>query len=242
MSKRPENRMACCAVLSASSALCFLLLLPSVLTAQPVLTNIAQIRATPAADAEKGIPVRVRAVVTYYESKWHTLFVHDGTGGVYVGFKTRRPRTTYEPGQLLEIEGVTGPGFVPIVKEQTIRVLGTNSLPQPIPVTFDQLVTGRVDAQWVEIEAVVRDTWIEWERLMITLAHGSGRFSTHLPLPSDKTLPTHLVGTRVKVRGVSAMVLNQKEQVIGARLFVPGTQHFTVVDAAPSDPLSLPLR
>ena len=234
--------MACCAVLSASSALCFLLLLPSVLTAQPVLTNIAQIRATPVVDAEKGIPVRVRAVVTYYESKWHTLFVHDGTGGVYIGFKTRRPRTTYEPGQLLEIEGVTGPGFVPIVKEQTIRVLGTNSLPQPTPVTFDQLVTGRVDAQWVEIEAVVRDTWIEWERLMITLAHGSGRFSTHLPLPSDKTLPTHLVGTRVKVRGVSAMVLNQKEQVIGARLFVPGTQHFTVVDAAPSDPFSLPLR
>lgn len=241
MSKWPESPIVVRTLFSAWSTLS-LLLAASVATAQPVLTNIAQIRATPAADAETGLPVRIRAVVTYYEPKWNTLFVHDGTGGVYIGANKQNTRPRYEAGQLLEIEGVTGPGFVPIAREQIIRAVGTNNLPPPVPVTFDQLVTGREDAQWVVIEAVVRDMTIEWDRLIIGLAHGSGRFSAHLPLPADKSMPTHLTGTRVKVRGVSAMVLNQKKQVVGARLFVPGTEYFSVVDAAAPDAFSLPLR
>jgi PAS domain S-box-containing protein len=222
--------------------------------AQPVFTNISQIRNLPAVDAEKGLPVRIQAVVTYYDPKWDTLFVHDHSGGVYVG-KGASARPRYEPGQLLEIEGVTGPGFVPIVKEQTVRIVGTNDLPRPIAVSFDQLVTGREDAQWVEIEAIVRDMTVEWDRLMIGLAHGSGRFLAHLPLAfegggsagtprptlGDSGIPTHLAGARVKVRGISAMIMNQKKQVIGARLFVPRTDYFTVVAAAP-DPFSLPTR
>ena len=218
-----------------------LLLSAAFAPAQTTLTNIGQIRALAPADAEKGLAVRLRAVVTYYDPKWDSLFVHDGTGGVYVSRRQNAaPRPRYEPGQLLEIEGATGPGFVPVVEEESVRIVGTGPLPEPIPVTFDQLATGREDSQWVEIEAVVRDLIVEWERLMIGLAHGSGRFRAHLPQPP--ALPTYLTGTRVKVRGVSAMIMNQKKQVIGARLFVPSPEYFTVMDEAPSDPFSLPQR
>src|SRR5215471_20243950 len=50
----------------------------------PVLTEIRQVRELSAEEARKQYPVRVRAVVTYFDPHWKTLFIQDDTAGIWV--------------------------------------------------------------------------------------------------------------------------------------------------------------
>ena len=52
--------------------------------------------------------------------------------------------------------------------------------------------------------------------------------------------PRHLLHSRVRVRGVSGIVLNLKGQIIGARLFIPGLEFIEVIEPGAADPFSLP--
>src|SRR4030095_15847820 len=67
----------------------------------PILTNVAQVHGMSLAEAKRGYPVRLRALITYYEPKWDTLFIQDETGGTYV-FPNDQPRPPYQAGQLID--------------------------------------------------------------------------------------------------------------------------------------------
>lgn len=55
------------------------------------------------------------------------------------------------------MEGVADPGeFAPIVKVRRIVKVGNRVIPEPKIITLDELLTGRFDAQWVEITGVRR--------------------------------------------------------------------------------------
>src|SRR5438093_1387919 len=57
-----------------------------------------------------------------------------------------------EPGQRVEVVGTTSPGeYAPIVVPERVSVLGEAPLPNPKPVTYEQLASGQEDSQFVEI-------------------------------------------------------------------------------------------
>jgi len=63
----------------------------------------------------------------------------------------------WRQGDLIEVEGVTDPGqFAPIVLARTARKLGTAPVPAPRMVTYQQLITGALDAQWLNAGVVRR--------------------------------------------------------------------------------------
>jgi len=81
----------------------------------PTLTHADQIRRLSPEQASQGYPVLVRGVITM-DAPAPDFFVQDGTAGIYVEGNIS-PRYPHLFRQLVEIEGVTGPGkFAPVIR------------------------------------------------------------------------------------------------------------------------------
>ena len=132
---------------------------PAVAGRVPVLTHAAQIRQLSPQEVEKAYPVHLRGVVTYYDSVAPNLFVQDSTAGIWVD--VAGAANPPKPGQRIDLEGVVGPGFTPIVTRAHWTVLGPGAMPRPQAAVFSELATGADDSQWVQIEGIVRSFMLE---------------------------------------------------------------------------------
>ena len=73
------------------------------------LTSIQQIRNLSPEQARAGLPVKIRAVATFSKPAFATLFIHDGTGGIFVEQSPKKDDDNYpKTGDELEVIGVTG--------------------------------------------------------------------------------------------------------------------------------------
>src|SRR6185437_17173776 len=102
-----------------------------------LLTNAADVLSLTEDEARQKIPVVVRGVVTAAEPTWGgQFFVQDATSGIFV---ENRSDDSPEPGDLVEVKGVSQPGsFAPIISRPTWTILGAAPLPRAKPVSLDQ--------------------------------------------------------------------------------------------------------
>ena len=109
--------------------------------------------------------------------------------------------------EVWEFEGTTDPGdFSPIIRATNGICLGNTVLPPPIHPTWEQLVNGSMDAEWVEI----RGWWWTFPPREMTLLTRDGRLKfwrKRLSAAGRRQLPVAgqtLPGSVVRVRGVFA--------------------------------------
>jgi len=127
----------------------------------PVLTTAVEVHQLKREEANLGYPVKVRGVVTS-ASLYYGFTLRDSTSGVFV-LGTNSVRV----GDFVEVEGVTDPGtFAPMIKLSRMNHLGAGRLPEPIRPTWDQLMNGSMDAQYVEIEGIVTAVSTEGVQLL----------------------------------------------------------------------------
>jgi hypothetical protein len=87
-----------------------------------VLTNAAQVRGLTEAEAARQLPVRLRAVVTYFRTNLYSRFMQHDTAGIYLG--RSEVEFNLQLGQAVEVEGTTSPDeFAPIVVPQAVRIM-----------------------------------------------------------------------------------------------------------------------
>ncbi len=203
--------------------------------ALPVLTKVEQVRHLSPDEAALGYPVRLRGVVTYYGGRGWELFVQDSTGGIYVN--TGDEQLTLQPGDVVDVEGLTQRGFLPEIITPKVRVLAKGDMPAPHRVSVRDLATGREDSQWVEIDGIVRSADDKDGQLVLEIV-ADGRLkasvSTHDPTADS------LVDSEVRVRGACGGIFNPKGQLLGVELFVPSLAFIQVKIPGPADPFSLP--
>jgi signal transduction histidine kinase len=122
----------------------------------PVLTRASEVHRLTREEAERGYPVRIRGVVTCLLPEHQAITLEDSSRGLYVvDMSTNRPSQP-RLGEYLEIEGTTDPlFFAPMVNAQRMRSLGAGQLPTPIRPTWDQLLNGSLDAQYVELQGII---------------------------------------------------------------------------------------
>ena len=90
-----------------------------------VLTQASEIRGMSVAEAKRGYPVKLRGVITYYNPHNTNLNIQDASAGIYVRVGNS-PVPPLQTGQLIELEGFTGPGdVVPVITAPRIKVIGT---------------------------------------------------------------------------------------------------------------------
>ncbi len=202
------------------------------------VTSLRQLHALPMREAERGVPVELHAVIVYISAPFRIVFVHDGTGGSYVGWTASdREWKAVEAGDEVEISGVSAPGyFAPIVAGASLRRVGQGAMPAPLKVPFESLYSGRDDCGWVEVEGVVHSLpqpIPSSTGYQLWLEYGSRRFSIELATRAGGEPPP--LDSRVRVRGVLSMQFNAQRQVTGICVLVPSHRFIEVVEPAPDE-------
>ena len=184
--------------------------------------------------------VSVRGVVTSLSGWKNSFFLQDDTGGISVD---RLDQTTVHTGDEVLVEGKMRPGlFAPLILSSSVHII-RNGVPLPRPQTppYRQMLKGRFDSSWIEVRGVVHSAKIEsvWDRqvLLLSLYLPEGSISVHI-LDYAGIPVASLVDSTVSVRGVCGSKFNGHKQIIGLRLFVPGSSDVKIEEPAP-DPAQI---
>ena len=204
------------------------------------LTTAQQVRVLSPDEANRGYPVRLRAVVTYCDPVNLDFFVQDASAGIYINDPNLK--VALRPGDLLDIEGVTEDiDFAPQVGKPRYRVIGQAPLPKPKPADYDALISTREDSQWVQFEGIVRSGSLSQGRITLDIVGGGGHLKAYI-LNGAGLDPAKLIDAKVRLQGVSVGIFNQQGQLIGVQLDAPGLNQLQIPEAPFADPFALPLR
>lgn len=184
------------------------------------LVSITGIRALSPNEAAEGVPLKVTGVVTFSNPGASTLFIHDGSAGMYVEQRVSPSALWPDVGDKVEVSGITGDGeFAPIIRSRedggaAIRVLGKGSLPSPRKVDGEELANPSLDCDWVEVIADVSEVMVNDGDLILECRAGFCDFHALIegPLPPE-SIPWELAESRVRIRGVAATMFNSKRQM-----------------------------
>ena len=125
-------------------------------SALPLLSTAAEVHRLKREEAQRGYPVKLRGVVTCVLPERQAVTVQDATRGLYVVDLSSNSPSPRQIGEYLEVEGTTDPLlFAPMVNARRVTSLGAGHLPDPVRPTWDQLMNGSLDAQYVEVQGIV---------------------------------------------------------------------------------------
>ena len=119
-----------------------------------VLNAAKEIRDLTPEVSRRRLPALLKGVVIW--SSPSALVLHDDTGGVYIDYVSEEWTAQPSVGDVWEIEGVTDPGqFSPVLFSSRGRYLGHAGLSEPIRPTWNQLLNGSLDAEYVELRGAL---------------------------------------------------------------------------------------
>jgi signal transduction histidine kinase len=209
------------------------------------VTPISAVRALSVKDAESARNVRVHGVITYMAPNGAAFFIQDETGGILISGPRERPiRNELKVGTWAEIEGVTAAGrnlpYITATKREPLRVIQTADglAPTPREASVPQLQQPEFQAVRVEVDGVVRLIQREpfgpaaLETLLITLVDENRRLVVALPAWRGANPPIHLVGARVRVRGVFNSTVLERQTQFANRLLISGMKDLQVEEPA----------
>jgi signal transduction histidine kinase len=206
----------------------------------PVLTKVRRILELTPEQARLQFPVAVTGVVTYVyfpkDGPW-MLFVQDDTAGIFVAGHAQPLKV----GDLVSVTGFTDPGdFAPRVRNTSVRVLGTAPLPDAEAKSYENLMTGEQDCQWVKIRGIIRSAHFEQghkNQLVLDLACGTGRLTAKILTETQDV--SRLPDTAVSVRGVCTTLFNRKRQLLGVEIYTQALTNLIVEEPAPLLPFEI---
>ncbi len=214
-------------------------------TTLPLLTRAEQVRQLAPEEAAQGYRVRIRGVITD-DVPSPDFFVQDATAGIYVEGSSS-PRFDHHWGDLVEVEGITGPGkFAPVIREQKVRVLGKGTLPPTHIYPFSEVAAGQQDSQWAAVRGIVRSVSIDrtsWHEtaLAMSVASGGGRFNVRIPISHEVDFSSW-IDREVLVEGVCGTLFNNQRQITGVLFYVPDLRLIRVEAQAKEVPVSSLMR
>jgi signal transduction histidine kinase len=122
----------------------------------PTLTTGVEVHRLKREESQRGYPVKLRGVVTCVLPEHQAFTLQDSTRGLYVVDSSQSLTAPPAIGEFLEVEGATDPGmFAPVVNARSVVRTGAGHLPDPVRPPWDQLMSGSLDAQYVEFAGVV---------------------------------------------------------------------------------------
>jgi signal transduction histidine kinase len=198
------------------------------------LTTIEQIRRLTREQLKAHPQVSIHAVVTDQLEG----FVQDATAGIEVWFPTKEKRKIRELGDYIDINGWAGldDGGSPEIYADHITDAGRGKLPRPQKLSASQLMSGRIDGQWIEVDGVVHST--DGSHVLI-ISYGQELMATLTVAPAS--LVNRLVDADVRVRGVGVTATDDQGRVQGTHLLIPSLDYVDVV-TPPIEPAKLPIR
>jgi signal transduction histidine kinase len=222
------------------------------------MTTADQVRRLKPEEARKGLSVKITGAIIWTSPT--AFVVADSTGGVFThwmaGERDEQPRV----GELWEIAGRTAPGdFSPVILSSAARFLGNAEMPEPIRPTWDQIMNGSLDAQYVEIRGVLTavsqsemalltpdgklkirgNTDRPLTRLPGLAPGGAGKFQGEAADPSARR---SLIDSVVRLRGCFTAEWDRKTKQVKAGVIYLGAAIIDLEEPPPRDPFSAAAR
>lgn len=234
-----------------------------------LLTSVAQVHALSSRIAAKGLPVELHAVVTYYEPTEGQVFLQDATGGIYIASPPNPP--ALNPGDAILVRGTTVPSYSVNVKATEMRFEHRAQFPEPVPVSWHELLQKSNDCRYVTLSGRVRSATlqasigrfsqggvVQREMSPAKIADAIAKLGGRQPyllidLQTEGGLvrvhmedvqgidPFRLLDAEVSFTGVAGGLFDGKFQLTGAQLWVSSAQHLRVIEPPSSSPAKLPL-
>ncbi len=200
------------------------------------LAGIPEVLAlSPAAAAGKQA-VQIKAVLLVDDRFRSTFFIHDGKAGCFALIPPKLLGDRLQRGQLYQFDGVTNAGdFRSIVEVSGFQLLGPGMEPEPQRLEGDAIFSTETDAQWLEIEGRVEGSSFREGGPSLDISVQGWVIPAFLPVENQATptLPWHLLGQKVRVRGIAAGTFNDERQMTRRLLFLPSLQHVTPLGGKP---------
>lgn len=200
-----------------------------------LLTKASEVRALTVAQAEQGLPVKLRGVVVFIEPA--SVFIQDDTSTTFF-----RPIAlgALRIGDEVEVEGRTRMGlFQPGIDTSPFRIVGRAPVPPGIPVGYDDLASGRYHYRRVAVEGVLRSIeLVDETRSLVRLTLGSRVLEVRIEAAPDRE--RSLVDARVRIAGLAAGLINERRQLVQPFVRVTDWSDVTILQAAPP-PAGVPL-
>ena len=218
---------------------------PAVIPAAPaasanlfVIRTAAEVHRLAPEKAALDFPVELIAVITFYDPLRNRFFVQDKTDGMYVQMKSVT-NSSLRAGDLVKIIGVSHPGdFAPTVSRAEVSLLGKGLMPAAEP-DVEAAFMGQRDSRWLTLRGVVQDVTETQSDVILNLVWGKHTFRAHVLAPIAEVRP--LIDREIVIEGACGSLFNNRRQVLGIQLFVPGMKFIQPKSPPTTDPFLLPL-
>ena len=203
-------------------------------------TTVAAIRAGGDSGARLERRVSFEATTLYYRGYENRLFVQDGNTGIFI---LAPGGLGLEPGDRIEVDGVTAGDFRPMVRADRVVLLDRGKLPQPVEANYDQLIRSERDCTLIRTRGVVRaadpargangPTYLQ----MLT----PGGYIDAVLDSDDSLARRRMLDAEVEITGVATARLDGKAQQTGVKLYVPSLDDVRILSPGQVDPATLPI-
>lgn len=130
---------------------------------------------------------------------------------------------------------ISDDGSLLFVEQQApqIEILGTNSLPAPLPITARQVLRRGQENCWSQMEGTV--TFVNDGRGAVALELSSTMGAVHIDVADDPGgLSPLLPNSRVRATGICQGTLTTEGQRVAGRLLVPGLDQIEILEPDPA--------
>jgi diguanylate cyclase (GGDEF)-like protein/PAS domain S-box-containing protein len=182
------------------------------------LTTISALQSITSVQASYGLAVHIQGQITYVDTGFEMMFIHDRTGSAFVKVD---PKTRgLAQGELVILDGVTTPGAggAFIIKPK-IRIIGKRPLPAPRKFDLAALDRGGGDSDYVTTEGILRPGKPSWQHTSLLLVDDNVSVPIFVPGGVNADI-LRFTGARVRVTGVSGDRTDGANRREGANLWV----------------------
>jgi signal transduction histidine kinase len=209
------------------------------------LSTIHSLRQLSTSISAPGLPFRVQGVVTCVQRDHDAFVLQDATAALYMLNSPQASADLPDVREFVEVEGITGNASNRgTARVQRMKRLGWGLMPEPVRPSWDQLLAGSVDSQYVEIRGII-DTFFHrangWSHLEFRTQDGVVRIDVRRAGIRPGTIESH-IGSVIRFRACvfSAVdIATQRIKVGGLRM---SDMDIFVEEAASLDPFSIPRK
>lgn len=189
------------------------------------------------------IEARTSGIINHISDQQTEIAIQDGKAAIWLPMHVNRPRDL-KLGQKVEVGGYLQKGkFAPDFVVQSLEVIGEPGLPEPENVTGSELLSGSYDCHFVELSGIVRAVQ-PWSALGRdhAIMHLDAKGTRILVLTPGNQLErlSGLVDAVVRVKGITAVAVNESGQVLTAQMRVTQPEFIEILEPA-RDASTLPL-
>ncbi|MDB6131660.1 MAG: hypothetical protein JWM04_2767, partial [Verrucomicrobiales bacterium] len=164
----------------------------------PVLFDTRAVQELSKSDTTNGWPVRLSAIVTYYDPATNIIAVQDAVSGIFVF--PGKPVKGLKVGDKVEVNGFSALGQnAHKVQPAFVNIIGESQLPIPEKVGLDAISSRKVEGEYVEVTGVVRKVTESSTITKLELGVDDGLLEAYLPGPVGGD---ELIDTEVSIKGV----------------------------------------